>query len=250
MKLFKYFPNLLCSHYSWWIIKFEAERLRCCRLCQTFSLLVAVEIVGKLINFRLPAVRHLAMSSSQRLGRLTSSIPILANACFWCDMKTIEEAEFDLLKQSFPLVDATWKSFEGNTTFIEQLKTIEINFQIIWILLLLCAGSDCWIRAALGGRKEMGIIGLQLFPCMTRQHEIESKCRRYSVIYRCGAWDWKKVVVDDGGERKLRWYPRHFSLVLFICILENFSRLPFFHLQLIMWIILEKITKSQMLKRL
>lgn len=115
MKLFKYFPNLLCSHYSWWIIKFEAERLRCCRLCQTFSLLVAVEIVGKLINFLLPAVRHLAMSSSQRLGRLTSSFPILANACFWCDMKTIEEAEFDLLKQSFPLVETRLENHSKGT---------------------------------------------------------------------------------------------------------------------------------------
>lgn len=58
---------------------------------------------------------------------------------------------------------------------------------------------------------------------MTRQHEIESKCRRYSVIYRCGACDWKK----RRNWRKLRWFSRcHFVSYLFAYIEELF---PFRH---------------------
>jgi hypothetical protein len=57
---------------------------------------------------------------------------------------------------------------------------------------------------------------------MSRQHEIEGKCRRYSVIYRCGACDWKKE------KKKIRKFAAGwkeiamiFSLpfhILFICI--------------------------------
>jgi hypothetical protein len=42
------------------------------------------------------------------------------------------------------------------------------------------------------------------YSCMTRQHEIKSKCRRYSVIYRCGGdsdVDWRTRKDEEKGKK-------------------------------------------------
>lgn len=76
---------------------------------------------------------------------------------------------------------------------------------------------------------------------MTRQHEIESKCRRYSVIYRCGGLRLEKS--------RRRWEESAMISApilarLIYLHIGKFSRLPFFHLQLIMWMILEEIIRK------
>ena len=73
-----------------------------------------------------------------------------------------------------------------------------------------------WVTTR-GGKKMRKLESLASNYCksyMTRQHEIESKCRRYSVIYRCGACDWKSC-------RWVKKIAKIFSLpfhILFICI--------------------------------
>lgn len=76
----------------------------------------------------------------------------------------------------------------------------------------------------------------------TRQHEIESKCRRYSVIYRCRAWDWKE---EEEEVESWSLFGKLLSLVrllsAFIHISHLFAyrrnvRLPFIRIQLITYI--------------
>lgn len=85
-------------------------------------------------------------------------------------------------------------------------------------------------------------------PYMTRQHEIESKCRRYSVIYRCGAFDWKKLSL---GEENCDDVLTATSYLIYLHILKKFFHFcQFFCLQLIMCMILVKIIRKSNVERL
>lgn len=200
MKLFKYFSNVLCSHYGWRII--NLVWLEC-------LLPWAMSGEGTLSAVRLSELQEINQFSSP--CKILFSRVFLAKRVVW---------HFSI---SFP----SFRVF----FFCLGYGIPSQNFSNAYVRVF-DVRNNC---RRYGGRDEkgkfdfyeevrwmkIGIMGFQLFVFDTTAWNRRQKCRCYSVIYRCGAYDWEGNVVSRW---KLRWYS-HCQLPVCISCLFACGRL-------------------------